>query len=499
MDSSDKTVTMMSKEFSPNDTMIIVEDSVTKKPESVFGQLSSDDSEATKVDRIAPKYAATETETKFYSKRVKDGRIDHRYEFREQLLSGGMGTIFNVLDLDLSRTTAMKVILPVVKKDHETLDSFIREARITGFLEHPNIIPVHELGCHDDTGLFFTMKLVHGESFSNILDLIEDEDEDYIKKYDEYTILNIFRKICDAVSFAHSKGIIHNDIKPQNVMVGEFGEVLLMDWGIAKYIGDPTKEEDQAKREVLEEMLQYSQSTEKIIQGSPAYMSPEHARGIPADLDETSDIFLLGATLHKILTLEAPYYADNINDVLQLALDRKLEVPQIQNPRIQNPDELLRITLKAMHPKKKKRYKSVDHMINDLEALISGKWSDPKKKTFKKGDHLIKEGETGKEAYLILKGEVEVYKESKEGRLSLDTLGRGAIVGEMSLIAKDKRNASVVALEDTDAAILTKNVLTQNIKKLPLFMAKIIMSMTDRLRIANESRLNPEMNKWDDK
>ncbi len=487
-----KTVTIMEKHFSIQDTIIIEHDEIKKKPNSAYKSISSSDTQQKEIDCVPPDFAATEIEEKYYKEMVKGERDDDKYKFKAELISGGMGTIFNVLDLDLTRSTAMKVVLPLVKQNDETLTSFIREAKITGFLEHPNIIPVHELGFHPDTGLYFTMKLVRGESFSDVLDLISKGDKDYVKKYDEYTLLNIFRKICDAVSFAHSKDIVHLDIKPQNVMVGEFGEVLLMDWGIAKYIGDLKHEKDPDKRKMLEEMLKDSQSNEKIIQGSPAYMSPEHAKGVPGDLDKSSDIFLLGATLYKIVSLEAPHYGESIEAVLKIAEDCDLEPPKITNPRIQNPEELTRIVMKAMSAEKKDRYETVNHMINDLEALISGKWTDPQKKTVAKGELLIKEGEPGEDAYLILRGSVQVYKESEGSTISLGVLKRGDIVGEMALIAKGPRNASVVALEKTDAAVLTKSVLTQNINKLPFFMAKIILSMTDRLRIANENRINLE-------
>ena len=157
-----------------------------------------------------------------------------KYLVGEKVAQGGMGAIYKVHDQDLQRTSVLKVILPNTMEDVLLFRRFIEEARITGQLEHPNIIPVHELGVLGANKLFFSMKYVKGEALGSILRKTRDVDPNYIKKFSLYTRLTIFRKVCDAVAYAHSKKIIHRDIKPDNIMVGEYGEVLLMDWGLAR-------------------------------------------------------------------------------------------------------------------------------------------------------------------------------------------------------------------------------------------------------------------------
>lgn len=430
--------------------------------------------------------AMTETEKSQYHRAIRRERKDLKYKFQGKLISGGMGAILEVIDQDLHRPTAMKVIKPSYKNDERALIEFIREAKITAMLEHPNIIPVHELGLSDETGLFFTMKLMKGEPLHHILNEIKNGNADYKKKYNVYALLNIFRKICDAVDFAHSKNIIHRDIKPHNIIVGHYGEVLLMDWGLALYIGDPDKENDQSQRDALMDILELTDKERNIIQGSPAYMAPEQAGGNNSQLDKKTDIFLLAATFYHILTLEAPYTGETLKDVLQKAKQRDLIDPQKRNPDRHIPDELCHIVMKAASLKKDDRHDSVKDLISDIDDVISVNWLNQEKKMFTSGQLLMKEGEEGEEAYFITKGKVQVYKQTDgNNKVVLGTVKEGDIVGEMALITDDKRSASVKALEDTEASVLTKYLLSQNLKNLPPYIEKMMSTLTRRLQTAN--------------
>lgn len=428
----------------------------------------------------------TEAERKQYQRAVPRGNNTPKYKFQGKLISGGMGAILEVIDQDFYRPTAMKVIKPSFKNDERALVDFIREAKITAMLEHPNIIPVHELGLSEETGLFFTMKLMQGEPLNSILSEIKKGNAVYQEKYNEYSLMNIFRKICDAVDFAHSKNIIHRDIKPHNVIVGRHGEVLLMDWGLALYIGDPEKEENPSQKAALQHILELTDKGKNIIQGSPAYMAPEQAGGDGTQLDKKTDIFLLAATFYHILTLEAPYTGENLKDVLQKSRQRNLIHPQKRSPERHIPDELCRIVMKASALKKEDRYASVQELIQDLDGVIAGHWLKQEKKLFTSGRFLMQEGEEAGEAYLIDKGKVQVYRQAEGGgKLVLGTLAEGDIVGEMALITNDKRSASVMALEDTEVSVLTKDILRRNLKKLPPYIEKIMSTLTRRLQTAN--------------
>ncbi len=157
------------------------------------------------------------------------------YKVGPAIARGGMGAIHTAEDVKINRTVAMKVVLDP-RADDDARQRFILEARVLGQLEHPNIVPIHELGLNADGKLFYTMKLIRGVSLYDLLKKIKTGDAAAVKQYPLTELLHIFRKVCDGVAFAHSRGIVHRDLKPHNVMVGEFGEVLVMDWGLAKIL-----------------------------------------------------------------------------------------------------------------------------------------------------------------------------------------------------------------------------------------------------------------------
>jgi serine/threonine-protein kinase len=221
-------------------------------------------------------------------------------------------------------------------------------------------------------------------------------------------------------------------------------------------------------------------------------MAPEQVTGDCRLLDKKTDIFLLAATLYHIATLEPPYTGENLKDVLNKAEHRKLITPQKRNPDRLIPEELSRIIMKAAALHKENRYQNIQELINDLDNLIAGHWLKQEKKIFSDGQLLMQEGNSGEEAYLITKGRVQVFKGSFDNKIVLSILQAGDMVGEMALITNEKRSASVVALEDTEVAVLTKDILAQNLKKLPPYIEKMIESITHRLQTA-DANVHPHL------
>ena len=166
---------------------------------------------------------------------IKKG--EHFYAMGQEVARGGMGAILQAKDLNIERTVAMKVTLKEAVADSLILRRFTQEAKLTGQLEHPNIVPVHDLSVDEQGRPFYTMKFVKGVTLLEILAQIRAGDTATISQYSLAHLLTIYQKVCDAVAFAHSKQVIHRDLKPANIMVGEYGEVLVMDWGLAKVVG----------------------------------------------------------------------------------------------------------------------------------------------------------------------------------------------------------------------------------------------------------------------
>ena len=428
-------------------------------------------------------------EKKYFQQVIVREQDESQYVIQKKLKSGGMGEVYFIYDKDFQRYSAMKVILPELKHDSRIIDSFITEARVTAQMEHPNIIPVHDMGFLPAHGIYFTMKLIKGEPLSNILQKIEIGDRDYIKKYDLFNLLSIFRKVCDAVAFAHSKKILHRDIKPHNIMVGEYGEVLLMDWGLSKRIGaDETLGEVKKKQKmssaVKTEENDWVTTELGVVKGSPAFMSPEQALGDVVALDERSDVFLLGATLYHIFTFYPPYLGDDVFDIVLQARNHDLIPPaELGTGRIEIPADMSRIIMKALSRDKKDRYANVEQLAEDIDAFLRGEINF-RHKIFKKNELLMREGETGSESYIIVDGKVQVYKNINGKRIEISVLKKGDIVGEMSIITSEPRTASVVAMRKTEVMVLNQDLFKEYLGKSPAWLSKTFISLAERLKVA---------------
>ncbi|MGE0432554.1 MAG: protein kinase, partial [Planctomycetota bacterium] len=305
---------------------------------------------------------------------------------------GGMGVVINAQDRKLDRALAIKRIRD--SNDREAIAQFVEEAQITGQLEHPNIVPVHELG-EDDAGRpWMAMKLVQGQTLSELVktwrDAIEAGGSARLTGSAIARMLDIVRKVADAIAFAHDRGVIHRDLKTENVMLGAFGEVLVMDWGLAKPLGQADRprpagggrmalsggggagESGRATApgvRVARRMESSSALTmDGEVFGTPAFMPPEQARGDVDDVGPASDQFALGGILYHMLTLEEPYREGSLDKTLFAARQRKLLPPRQRAPQRGIPKELSAIVMKAMAARPRDRYASVADFMADCTA-----------------------------------------------------------------------------------------------------------------------------------
>ncbi|HLQ51109.1 MAG TPA: protein kinase, partial [Terriglobales bacterium] len=308
----------------------------------------------------------------------------YKYEMKGKLGQGGMGEVHKVLDRDLRREVAMKMLRPrgssTVGEDE--MLRFIKEAQATGRLEHPNIVPVHDLGLDAEGRIYFTLKYVKGVSLKEVIrgrrDNRQLEDgRKFREVWSPRQMIEILVNICNAMAYAHSKDILHRDLKPDNIMLGKFGEVLVMDWGLAKILSARVAEKSDPKGQetildlTMRASLDSNITMEGAVAGTPAYMAPEQAAGRISELDERTDVYSLGAILYEILSGEPPYKGNTALEVVR-------KVNQDPPPPLQTgvygfkpiPRELKAICEKAMTRDPQQRYATAQEMRNDLQAYL---------------------------------------------------------------------------------------------------------------------------------
>lgn len=298
-----------------------------------------------------------------------------KYDLGKELGRGGMGAVYLAQDRELNRDVAMKVILSVDKVD--AIDRFREEARLTGQLEHPNIIPVHELGVQGDQP-FFTMKFVRGQSLEQLIKAHAQGEAGFSLA----RTLGLFLKILDGVGFAHAHNVIHRDLKPANIMLGEHGEVLVMDWGLAKAL-DPGSIDDndrvasaQRQKGRIQSLRQAGGDSawtmDGAITGTPGYMAPEQADGEADKVDFRSDIFSLGCILYEMLTFQRTFPGSAVQ-ALKRTFEGKYDDPIQACKAIPLPVELAAIVRKSLHPQRSGRYQSIDGFHKDIESFLEGR------------------------------------------------------------------------------------------------------------------------------
>lgn len=277
-----------------------------------------------------------------------------RYIIEEEIARGGMGAILRASDPDFHRKLAVKVLLSRAQSNSDAIARFLKEARVTGQLQHPGIPPVHELGYLNDGRPYFAMKLIEGMTFAQLLHSFNKESEQLSE------LMDIFERICQTMAYAHSQGVIHRDLKPDNVMVGAFGEVQVMDWGLAKEFSSSSSEDSTIapQEEVSQSQSLPEDHVETVtgsLMGTPSYLAPEQARGEIHDLDERCDVFALGGILCRILTGEPTFVADSVNHRLRMAIDGDVSNAQSRLERCNADPELRRLAHECLSPLKEDR------------------------------------------------------------------------------------------------------------------------------------------------
>ena len=278
------------------------------------------------------------------------------YELLSLIGEGGMGVVYAARQAAIDRTVAIKMLKPDIARDTDQREKFLSEAVVTGDLDHPNIVPIYDLGSNEAGALFYSMKRVQGTPWMSVIDRKSTPEN-----------IDILMKVADAVAFAHSRGVIHRDLKPENVMLGDFGEVLVMDWGLALSTASFRKSG--------------SITQTSSMGGTPAYMAPEMATGPIERVGPASDVYLLGAILYEVIAKKPPHTGKNVMNCLFAAARNEIQATT-------HTGELLDIALKAMSTATENRYASVQEFQSAIRQYQSHSESivplDPRSSTISK-------------------------------------------------------------------------------------------------------------------
>lgn len=303
-------------------------------------------------------------------------RMTRRFDEIGVLGAGGMGEVFKVVDRDLNRVLALKVIRHELVHSKRAMSRFIAEAQVTGQLQHPGIVPVHEVGRLPDGRMYFAMREVRGRDLGSVI--LEVHNARSVHGWQPgpsgwtfRRLIDAFHKIAETVAYAHSRHVIHRDIKPENILLGDYGEVLVLDWGLARIMGQPDVHEADIGEMIVTDRARDSANVTVVgaVAGTPSYMPPEQATGDRDSQGPHSDVWSLGACLYEILVGRAPFIGVDAESILQQVISRNPE-PVPESPDI--PEPLRQIVSKSLARLPQDRYRNAGELAKDLEAWLEG-------------------------------------------------------------------------------------------------------------------------------
>ncbi len=298
-----------------------------------------------------------------------------RFKILRPHAKGGLGEVSIAEDLELHREVALKQIQARFRSDPESRARFMIEAEITGRLEHPGIVPVYSLGTTEFGKPFYAMRFIHGDSLRQAISKLYASDQPKLDT-EAYRmairkLLRRFVDVCNAMEYAHSRGVLHRDLKPGNIMLGKYGETLVVDWGLAKPIGKTDQYKERTDEPTVVPKSQDGSSHTQLgtIVGTLAYMSPEQASGQHQTLGIKADIYSLGATLYHLLTGHAPIPKGETAEMLRAILEGKILSPKLKNTLV--PEALSAVCMKALALRPEDRYGSAAALADEIELWLA--------------------------------------------------------------------------------------------------------------------------------
>jgi eukaryotic-like serine/threonine-protein kinase len=402
---------------------------------------------------------------------------EERLVLRREIGRGGMGTVWLAIDRTLRRPVALKQLDDCYATRVSQVANFLREARVAAQIDHPNLVPVYEVGVREGHRIYYTMKLIEGEDLAARIRSKPLEERGQTELLDQ---IDTVVRICGAVAAAHDFGYAHCDIKPHNIMLGRYGAAYLMDWGLVRPLTRKLLIRSSAHAEaqaVSGSEAQWVREAETFTGGTPAFMAPEQARQGP--ISAQTDVFSLGAVLYFILTGRGPFTNRSREEALRRARDCDFERPSVLRDDI--PPALEAIVLKAMAAKPEHRFTTVEALAVALTRYLRGGGWEFETVEFAAGELVVRQGEPADAAYIIVKGCCEVTREDQGEARVLRVMEAGEVFGETAILAGSPRTATVRALTDLTLYAITGEVFEREVGRWNPWVAQFVQTLARRL------------------
>jgi serine/threonine-protein kinase len=410
-----------------------------------------------------------------------------RYRFLRPVGEGGISVVGSYYDGRLNRVVALKELRKDSLDDDELTRFFINESKLLGYLDHPGVIPVFDTFLREDGRPCYTMKLCQGLPLSSLLESYEGPNRGPMPLQ---RALEIFTKLSESLAYVHDRGVLHLDLKPDNIMVGTYGEVMLLDWGSAKLFKSTEFYKYLEEHTPDTEVAYFEQERQGVTLGTPRYMSPEQAEHGREELTCASDVFSAGIVFYQMLTSCHPFPAQRPRELMEQIATLEPTPPHKVNHDI--PVRLSEICLGMLHKSPRVRYQDFHAVLRDLDSYRGVGEAFPIRECVD-GEMIFDEGDAGDFAFMVLDGEVEIIKQVSENELKvIATLGEGEIVGELAIISKLPRTAGARARGRTRIRILSKTDIDREMEKLSPWVSKMITGLSGRFIDLRDRLLDSE-------
>ncbi len=402
-------------------------------------------------------------------------RRPDRYHVLSVLGEGAVGLVERVFDAHLGRIVARKTLRESLRSDHLTIRTFVNEAKIIGHLDHGSVVPIFDAYVNEEGLPVYTMREIRGRSLARVLKVDFESGNATPLALDR--TLKIVSQLCEGLAHAHERGVLHLDLKPQNIIVLEHDEVVLVDWGAARLFSPERYFGKLEKFPELSLLAKLEPEDDELFVGTPRYMSPEQTEKARADLGPSSDIFSMGIIFYQMLTGGLPFHGESLEELLFHIRETPVEEPRKVDSGIHR--RLSSIVMRMLAKSPADRYQGFEEVLGDLEEFRSTAAEFPVRH-FEAGELIFSEGDPGDAAYVIVEGEVEIWTGTGEARRALGLNVEGEVFGELALLRDMPRSASATARQATSVRVIGQPSLMSEVERLNPWVLAILSGVVER-------------------